>query len=322
MKNKLVLTLLIGVLSLNIFGCNNDMEEVKSIEEVEEVGDDYNASLDQPIKCDKAINEVAFNIVMEAYTNAKNAKQGVAEISHMIGPERTIEYQISLMQDQPSQDTMLYYVSQDEESFNGYLYRYNWRGAGVETDLWTVTEFGWLATQTIPPYDVSPLDIFTLEDFTYSKVYEEPVTFLGEDESQDSTEYYTLLSTGFSEDEATKDIVRYCSVYIHKDTMLPTALVAEYVNYTSDVEVDATTGEYYEDVVSTDVILFTFNDEDITDKVQMNPEIDEIIDEQTYLQKLAEAEANAELESTESSEDSSDVVEDNQEADVNEQEDN
>lgn len=300
MKNKLVLTFLIGILSLNIFGCGNgEITSVKEIEEVQETAVDELVNKDgvtestllTELKVDKAINEVVFNIITEAYENASNAKHGAAELSFM-NKDYTITAQASLIQDQRTKNTLFYYTEQTDTMFNGYLYRYVYNGPDTVTDVWVVTNYGWLETRAIPPYNVDPLEIFASEDYRYSKVYERPVSFLGEDESKEETKYYTIVSAGTSDKEGLENIVRYNTTYISKEYLLPVASIIEYVDITSDVTVNADTGETIEDVQRTEVILFTFDDTDVSAEVTMDPSIDDIIDEETYL-KMKAQEANS-----------------------------
>ena len=286
MKKRFLSLVLTGVIALGLVACTKG--EITSTEDIEEVSV-VNADPSSGIKCDKAINEVAFNIVNTAYNNAAKMKSGTVEMSWM-DEAYDVTAQASIMQDQESNNTMFYYTEQSDEMFKGYLYRYNYKGADMPTTVYVTTQFGWLETESVPPYDVDPLEVFASEDYTYSKVFEEPVSFLGESEDADSTKYYTLLSAGVSESEDMKDIVRYSSVYIEKESMLPIASVIEYVDISEEAQYNLDTGETIEHVVRTEVALFTFNNEDIYKEVTMDPEYDEIIDEQTYLAEKAKEE--------------------------------
>lgn len=285
MKNKIVLILLAGALSLCTVGCNG---EVTSVKEVEEVSGNTLSLGNPELKCDKTINEVVFNIVNEAYNNAKNMKHGTADISYM-DENYNITSQVSITQDQTTDNMMLFYKETTDNTMSSYLYRYNYKGEDIITDVYMTTEYGWLQLEAVPPYNVDPLECFTFEDYTYCKVFEEPVSFFGEDESKDETKYYTLLSAGVTDAEGAENIVRYATTYISKEVLLPVATIIEYVDITSDVEVNIETNERVEDVKRTEVVLYTFNNDDVSDIVNMNPEMDEIIDEQTYLKKVAQA---------------------------------
>ena len=293
MRNKIKLLLTILVVAANIVGCA-ESTQVTKVEDIEEVSGNSTSPMvarDVGLKCNKETNPVAYEIVTKAYENAKNMRQATAEISYMDSDYNIIS-QASIMQDQPTKQTMFYYTEKTETMFNGYLYRYEYKGENEKTTVYIATEYGWLETEAYPPYNVDVLEIFTFEDYTNSKVFEEPVSFLGEDETGTETKYYTLLSAGVSSAEDMENIVRYASVYIEKESMLPVASVIEYVNINSDIEIDMDTGEKVEDVQKTEVVLFTFDNEDITTEVSMNPETDEIIDEQTYLESKAK-EANS-----------------------------
>lgn len=283
MKKRFLSLVLTGVIALCLVACTKG--EITSTEDIEEVSV-VNADPSSGIKCDKAINEVAFNIVNTAYNNAAKMKNGTVEMSWM-DETYDISAQASLMQDQETDNTMFYYTEQSDEMFAGYLYRYNYKGAEVPTTVYVTTKYGWLETESVPPYNVDPLEVFASEDYTYSKVFEEPVSFLGEAEDADSTKYYTLLSAGVSKSEDMEDIVRYSSVYVEKETMLPIAMVIEYVDISEDAQYNLDTGETVEHIVRTEVALFTFNNDDISEEVTMNPEYDNIIDEQTYLAEKA-----------------------------------